>query len=272
MCLAKFVYWIVVLAMLLAVSGSALAHSEMEHIKLKVYMNPAGAPFSFFTDNLNKLHGIDIDIVREMQNRLGFELMDNRMYPLDDEFALERMLNKEIDFYGGGVPFNQEFSSKFAALPIYIKSSLGVLYSAKNHPNLRSVKDLKGFKIGVIEGSAAAKFVPQFGGATVPISNLSYAVFMVSQGRLDAIIYDRMILNDFAKTTGNRDFMILPDEFGKDLCQYTFYISKLSPYRRLLTSTLQNMLNDGTIDKILIKWGVEVKQPLVRKSRIKKTS
>lgn len=257
---------LMMLGMLVLSLNSAQANDDMAFSKLRVYLNPAGAPFSFFTDNLKVLNGIDVDIINEMQKRLGFEIADNRIYPLDPSQAIERMKNKQIDFYGGGLAFSPELLKNFAALPIYIKSSMAVMYSPTRHPTMKSVKDLKGLKIGVLQGSSAEKFVQQFGGVAAPVNNLSFAVFMVTQGRLDAIIYDRLILEDFAKLAGSKAHLkILPDEFGKDLCQYTFYISKLSPFRRNLTSTLQGMLNDGTINRILAKWGVEIKQPPVRK-------
>lgn len=248
------------------------ANDEMAFIKMRVYLNPAGAPFSFFTDNLKVLHGIDVDIIREMQNRLGFEIVDDRIYPLDANMAIQPMKDKKIDLYGGGLAFHPEFVRNFAALPIYIKSSLGVMFSQTHHPNIKSVQDLKGMRIGIVAGSHAEKFVKQFGGTVEPINNLSYAIFMITQNRLDAIIYDRMILEDFLKTSGAGQLLtVLPDEFGKDLCQYTFYISKLSPYRRLLTSTLQDMLNDGSVNRILAKWGFKIKQPPMRKPARTKT-
>lgn len=252
------------------ISCQAQADLEMQDARLTVFLNPAGSPFSFLQEDLSIMHGIDTDILRELQKRLGFEIRDNRMYPLEIGPALELKKKKEIDIYGGGVPFKSEYNRIFTHLPIYIKSSYGVMYSSKNHKEIKSTKDLKGLKIGVAEGASSAKFVEKFGATPVTITNLSYSVFQVANGELDGLIYDRIILNDFAKSMQHASLKVLDEEFGKEHCQYTFYISKLSPYRKALTYTLQDMINDGTVNRILKKWKVEVKKPVFKRRPPKK--
>lgn len=260
------------LLLLCSVVSSTLQASELEmsDARLSVFLNPAGPPFAFLKEDLSIMHGVDVDIILEMRKRLGFEFIDNRMYPLEVAQASILKDKKTIDLYGGGMPYKSEYVKMFAPLPIYIKSSLGVLYSEKIHTDIKSTKDLKGLKVGVAPNSASIGFVQKFGAEPVEITNLSYAVFKVLHGELDALIYDRIVLKDFAKSTQNASFKILDEEFGKEHCQYTFYISKLSPYRKALTTTLQDMLNDGTVNKILGSWGIEVKKPVFKRRATKK--
>lgn len=247
----------------------AHADGEMDKVYFKVYLNPAGAPFAAFTNDITTMHGVDVDIIQEMQRRLGFLLVDDRIYPLNPDAAIPMMRDKRIDLYGGGMGFDAALNREFATLPIYIKSSLGVLYSTTHNSDIKSTQDLKGKKIGVVKGSSAEQFVTKYGGEVVYENNLSYSIFMVTQGSLDAFIYDRLVLENFIKNVAVSNLKILPEEFGRNYCQYTFYISKLSPYRRALTKTLQDMLNDGTVNSILKKWGIEVKKPPVRKRKSK---
>lgn len=241
------------------------AEGEMKHVELSIYINPVGAPFAFFTDDIYTLQGIDIDIIKELQNRLGFTIKEDRIFPLSPEAAFAQMKNKQVDLYGGGMSYNQQYAREFAPLAIYVKSSLGVLYSTKFHPEIKSTKHLKGLKIGALPGRDTDKFVAKFGATLSQENSLAYAVFKVSQQRLDGLMHDRLILQDFAKTIKNPNIAVLPEEFGKNLCQYTFYVPKVSIYRRHLASAMQRMVNDGTITRILQKWGVEIKKPIYKR-------
>lgn len=245
--------------------GTAQADGEMKHVELSIYINPVGAPFAFFTDDIYNLQGIDIDIIKELQKRLGFTIKENRIFPLAPDAAFAQMKNKQVDLYGGGMSYNPQYVRDFAPLAIYIKSSLGVLYSTQFHPEFKSTKNLKGLKIGALPGRETDKFVAKFGATLSQENNLAYAVFKVSQQRLDGLMHDRLILQDFAKTIKNPSIAVLPDEFGKDLCQYTFYVPKVSIYRRHLAAAMQRIVNDGTMNRILHKWGVELKKPVYRK-------
>lgn len=240
---------------------SVYAANELEHVQLKVYLNPAGAPFSFFKGDLTHMHGIDVDIITELQRRLGFSLAEDRIYPLLPEQAFLRMDEGLIDIYGGGLGYNKIYANKYATLPVYVKSSMGVLYSKNQHSNINTTQDLEGLTITVLPGRHSEHFVEEFRAHLDVKNDLSFAIFSMAQGDVDAIIYDRLILDTFKNDVKVSGLELLPDEFGRELCQYTFYIPRLSPYRSLLTRTMLDMTYDGTIKRILKHWGVKVPEP-----------
>lgn len=237
---------------------SAYADNELKNVELAVFLNPLGAPFVFFKEDLTTLYGIDVDIVYELQKRLGFTLKENRIFPLLPTQGFEKMKAGGIDLYGGGLSHRPDYAKDFAPLTVYIKSSIGILYSSKHHPNFKSTKDFKGTTIGTMPGRDTDKYAQSFGAEAKLENNLSYAVFLVTQNRLDGVMHDRMILDDFARLIKVPSVAILSEEFGKSICQYTFYVPKVSPHRRYLAAAMQSMVNDGTVARIMKKWGVKV--------------
>lgn len=238
----------------------AQAAGEMKNICLSVYMYPIGSPSAFFKDNLTELHGVDVDIVKEMQRRLGFELKDDRIYPISYTDALIRLENHEIDLFGGGISYTAARAAKFDHTPIYIDSALGVVYSTIHNKGIKSVKDLKGLRIATdFSGSNGlyVRYIKQFGAEPVEMSNLSYALFMVAQGRIDGVLYDRLPIEDFAINVKEAYLSILDSKFGMEVSRYAFYMPKNAPYNKYLSETMQAMLDDGTIDRILKKWKVK---------------
>lgn len=256
--------WLATLGMLvgslglLFSAGTAHAQDELKHITLSVFMYPIGSPSAFFKEDLHKLYGMDIDIVKELQNRLGFELRENRIFPIDYSQAWPKLDNGEIDFLGGGLSFTNARAAAYDCTPIYLNSSLGVIYS-KDYNHFRSVNDLRGKKVGTDFKSASGEYLAylhKFGAEPVEINNMSLALFMVAQGRLDAIVYDRMPIEDFSLSVEGAHLSMLSDEFGEEHARYTFYMPKNGPHNAILKQTLQEMLDDGTIDRFLRKWNI----------------
>lgn len=239
---------------------SAQAANELKDATLSVYMFPIGSPSAFFKESPNEMYGVDIDVIKELQKRLGFDIKDGRIYPIPHTDGLAMLERNEIDILGGGLVYTKERLAKLDCTPIYINSGLGIVFSKKNHNKIRSIKDLKGLRIAVDPLSASGlhlKYVKQFGAEPVEISNITYALFMVAQGKVDALIYDRMPIEDFANSIEEASLETLSDEFGQDVGHYTFYLPKNGKYNKYLSQTLQEMLDDGTIDRLLKKWEIK---------------
>lgn len=235
-------------------SSVSYALGELENVTLTVYMNTAGAPQGFIEEDVRRPQGIDVDIVYELQRRLMFNLKENRIFPIDRDDALERLKNGKADLVIGGVSFTTERAKHYSFTNIIYSSSLGVMYSTTHNPEFRHLVDLKGKRIAVEGNSTSNKYVERFGAEVVPIENHILGYFMVSTGAIDGLIFDRPPLEDFARTVPSLHLAVLPDEFGTDACQFAFVLAKDSPYAHIITDTIEDMRDDGTLAKILKKW------------------
>ena len=242
---------------LLACSSLCHALGELENVTLDVFVNPVGAPMGFIEDSVNRPQGIDVDIVYELQRRLLFTLRENRIFPLARDAAFQRLEHGTADLVVGGISYTKERAEKYDFTPIYFRSCLSVVYSKRHHPEIKSLDDLRGLKVGIKRHSTTEAYVKQVGAQSVPFDNNFNALFAVSDGRLDALIYDRPAMADFVRVMKTLDLAVTNDIFGEDVCQFAFAMPKNSRRAFLINETLEQMLKDGTVDAILKRWHAE---------------
>lgn len=235
------------------------AKDELKDVRLSVFMYPIGSPSAFFKDDLKKMYGLDIDLVYELQRRLGFDFKDDRIFPIDYTDAMARLERGEIDLLGGGLSLNAQRAAKFEHTPIYLQSALGIVFSKKYHGNIKDFKDLRGLRIGTdfqsLEGGYV-EFIKKIGAEPVEVFDIPFAMFMTAQNRLDGVLYDRLPIEDFALNVKSAQLQTLDELFGMEYAQYTFYMPKKSPYRFFIIDAMQKMIDDGTVDRLLKKWKV----------------
>lgn len=247
----------VLAAGLMAYSSLSNAMGELENVTLDVYVYPAGAPLGFIEADVTRPQGADIDIVYELQRRLLFTLRENRIFPLQRDEAFKRLENGTADLLVGSISYTHERAQKFDFTPIYYRSCLAVVYSKRHHPEIKSMEDLRGLKVGFERGSTAASFIGATGGQGVPFDNNIMALFQVSDGQLDALIYDRPVVADFVREMKSLDLALTDDVFGEAAAEFAYAMPKNSPYSLLINDTFKAMMNDGTVDAILNKWHLE---------------
>ena len=238
----------------LSMSSGALAAGELKGKTLTAFVNPSGPPMAFLTNDLFHPQGIDVDIILELQKRLGFELTEDRIYPIAHVEGMRRIKDKKADILGGGISYTVARTKNYDFSPIYFESSLALMYSTKVNPGLKTLADLKGKNVGVQRNSTAESFASASGAKIHYFESNILASFFVAMGRYDAIIYDRPPLADFATVMDELNLDLTDDVFGQDACQYALMLQKDSPYRALIAKTMEEMFMDGTIDKIKSRW------------------
>lgn len=233
---------------------NTFALGELKGTTITALVNPVGPPFAFITDDVEHPQGIDVDMILELQRRLGFKLKEDRIFLDSFPEAMERVRTGRADILGGGVSYTVERTQEFDFTPIYYESSLALLYSTTHNPNIDSLKDIKGKTIGVQQGSTSAGYAERYGANTVLFNNVILAYFQVAMGRMDGIIFDRPEVADFARVMPSLSLSVTDDVFGTDECQFSLALTKNSKYRKIFAKTMEEMFMDGTIDAIKAKW------------------
>lgn len=247
---------VLLVAMFMGTSMCSIAHAEgeLKGKTLTAIVYPVGAPLAFLTDDLERPEGIDIDIILELQKRLGFKLKENRIFPDALLDGLNRVESGKADIMGGGISYTVARTEKFDFSPIYYESSLALLYSKRHNPDIKTLIDIKGKNIGVQKGSVSERYAAMFKANPIYFDNVVLAYFQVAIGKMDGVIFDRPETADFARVMHSLDLAITDDQFGDDECQLAFVLAKDSPYREIIAYTMEQMFMDGTIDSIKAKW------------------
>ena len=236
-------------------SAPAQAAGELEHATLTVVVSPLGAPQAFLKDSIIHPHGIDIDVIYEMQRRLGFKLKEDRIYAQEREDAFRRIRTGKADIFIGGISKTAERQKIYDFTPVYYASCLGMLYNPVRNPDVKDASDMKGLRVGVSLGSTSADYVKRMGGTPVPYTNSTLAYFQVYTGELDGVFFDRPPLAGFVNDMKFKEFAVTPEgPIGRADSQYAMVLTKDSPYTAIISKTLTDIIHDGTMQLILEKW------------------
>ncbi len=237
-------------------SNVANAYNELKGATLKIYVHPSNPPFSTVSKDYRSAVGLDIEIIEELQKRLGFSLEEDRIFPLLRADQLEKMKKGECDMLGGSMSFTKQRAQYMHFTPIYFDSGLGILYSKKyNGEKIKSLADLKGKRVVVINGSSAENFMKSLATSKIIVAqNFTKAALSVAYGRIDAFVYDKPILINFAKEMDHMNLGVTEDLFSRSSAQYAFALPKDSPYFEYIDREIQNMIYDGTMSDIISKY------------------
>lgn len=243
-------------ATFLILSTSTQAQDELKGKTLTVYLDISSPPISYVEGDFRYPKGFDVDIIHELQRRLGFELKDNRIFPLPRAKAIELTVQNKADIIGGAMSYTTERAKLFDFSPIYYLTGMSIMYSTKYSADANSLNNLDGKTVAVMKGSTAEGYVKR----VVPnakltiVTDIISAYFLVAKGEVDCVVYDRMPLVFFVKAMPHLNLAVSNDTFNQVDSQYAFGYPKNSPYSAIINREIRNMLNDGTMHKLASKW------------------
>lgn len=226
----------------------------LDGVTLKVVVETNNAPFAFLESSAARPVGFDIDVLYELQRLLGFELEENRFYPLSTAAGYDLLELKEADLLIGGIVLNEQRNTKADPTNIVFSSGLSYIYSKKNKV-INSPSSLKGAKVGVKPDSPAEYYVKSvLGSETVLFSNSVMAFYDLVCGKIDAVVADRPSLVYFSRTMPVFDLSVSDAVFDIYSGQFVFYLQKDSPYKEVFNKALKALEANGTMYKLRKKW------------------
>jgi polar amino acid transport system substrate-binding protein len=159
--------------------------------KLRVGAYP-GSPLSMVRDKSGEIHGISIDLGKELARRLGVTF-EQVTYSRIAEI-LDAMKRGEVDFTISNATASRALDVDFSE-PL-LSLELGFLVPARSP--IRDVDDIDkpGVRVGVTKGSTSERTLPKQlkNASVVPALNLGEAMQMLSTQQLDAFATNKSIL------------------------------------------------------------------------------
>lgn len=203
-------------------------------------------PFNF--EENGELTGFDMEIGEEIAKRLGLE-----PNPVTNPFEtiMQGLVGKKYDAIIGSMAYTKKRAEQAAFTEPYYYSG-GMIWVAKDNNDIKKPEDLKGKKIGVVAQSTyeepaktLSKNLQYYSSDVVALKDLTVG------GRLDAVITSDIVGFE-AKDNG---FEI--KEVGTPLWveQPSIAVRKENDkLREEIDKALQEMIEDGTYEKISDKW------------------
>ncbi|WP_181969920.1 transporter substrate-binding domain-containing protein [Paraburkholderia sp. DHOC27] len=123
---------------------------------------------------------------------------------------------------------------------------------ARLQSNIRGPDDLPGKTIGTAPGTTAADYLTQRGLPFVDVHSAAEGIQMLTQGDVQAIVYDAPTLQYWAAKRGNGVLAVVGPIFRPE--KYGIAVANGSALRKSINETLLAMYEDGTYEQIYSKW------------------
>lgn len=230
-----------------ATSTSALAAGD----KLNVVTDPSFVPFEMMNQDTGKMVGFDMDILRNVAKRAGF---DYTLKTMDFNGIIPALQAGSADMALAGITITKKREKIVDFSNPYYNSGLKLLVKSGDD-SIHKVADLKGKKVGTKIGSTSYDYLKKHlndspGITPYPGSADMYMALM--SGSVDAVFYDAPNVSYFAKTRGKGNVKTVGKLYEGQ--QYGIALKKGSPWLGKVNKALASMKADGTYDKVYKKW------------------
>ena len=230
-------------------------NSTIDKETLIVGIDDAFAPMGF-RDDSGKIVGFDVDLAKEVIERLGKEV---EFQPIDWSMKETELNSNNIDFIWNGYTITEDRKEKVDFSDPYLNNRQVIVILADS--NIKSKSDLKGKKVGAQNESSAvvamekeAELYASFdGGKAVTYEDNNQALMDLEAGRIDAVVADEILVRYYIKLKGEDKFNVLDDDYGNE--EYGIGIRKGdSKTVQAINNALNEMKEDGTMKEISEKW------------------
>lgn len=225
--------------------------------------------FGYLNKDTGNYYGLEIDIVNELAERLGYN--DITFVTVTPDDRKEMLLAGQIDLIAACYSIAETRLENFDFSPAYYDDA--VVAVVQNSSLITSIDDLKGGTFGTMAGSNAAPLLSQklydigFSDGIVKAANddnsnvtfstwhlLQFPSYQELSDALEVGVVDAMVLDGAIAHTYMNDKRTVLDGFEVAEQSYGIATQKGSELSALVADAVQDMLDDGTIKHLVDKW------------------
>lgn len=229
-------------------SSDDLLAKVQEEGKLLVGTEGTYPPFTFH-DETGELTGFDVEIAREVAERMGVEaeFLETQW---DGMFA--GLDSGRFDMVANQVGIREDRLESYDFSDPYITSA-AVLVTSEDETEITSFEDLEGKTSAQSLTSNYADIATSFGAELTGVEGFNQAIELLVSGRVDATVNDKISVLDFLNQRPDAPIQIADEsdeasqsglQFRKDSGAIVDEVNK----------ALAEMIEDGTYDEISQKW------------------
>jgi len=244
--------WVAAAAMAVAFATPALAQRT-----LKVGSTPTGVPFTFLDTKTNSIQGVMVDLITEIGKDAGFQV---QVEPMQFSTLIASLTSNKIDLISAAMfitPTRKEVID-FSA-PVYTYGE-GLIVPRADTKTYATLEDLKGQTVGAQVGTAFVDALKKTGlFAEVKIYDTIPDILRdVNTGRLKAGFADYPILA-YNLNQGSFPEARLVSSYKPTVTGSVGIGVRKSDQDLLkqVNASLAKLQANGTVDKILAKWGLK---------------
>ncbi|MDD3478027.1 MAG: amino acid ABC transporter substrate-binding protein [Candidatus Izemoplasmatales bacterium] len=205
-----------------------------------------------FVDDFGDLVGFDVDLAKEVANRLG---VDVQFLPIEWDSKVLELNAKTIDMIWNGLTITDARQLEMTFSEPYLANKQIVITAGGS--SIDTIADLAGLKVGVQISSAAeeavnANAIVDSLGELVQYDSYDQALLDLKNGVIDAVVMDE-IMGRYMISQTSDSFQIASEDFGDEEYGIGFRLGD-TDLAEMFNSALQAMRDDGTAAEISITW------------------
>ena len=207
-----------------AASLTLSASSSFARELLRVGTEPTFAPFEFLDTTKNEYTGFDMDLIRAVADKAGFDV---KIYNMGFDALIPALISGSIDVVAAGLSITPERAARIDFTTPYYTSGLSMLVQKANAKKFQKFSDLEGQRIAVQIGNTGADRAKSIKGAKVVTFNTTSDAFLdLAAGNSQAVILDRPVLAYFLKQQADTAKDLVMQPVIEDAQQYGFGVKK----------------------------------------------
>ncbi|UVJ40425.1 amino acid ABC transporter substrate-binding protein [Arthrobacter sp. CJ23] len=206
-------------------------------------------PFSFHAEGAGKLTGFDVEIAEAVAGKLGVKATFQETQ-FDGIFA--GLDSKRFDTIANQISINAERKAKYDFSTPYTVST-GVVVTKSDNSSINSFADLKGKSTAQSLTSNFYKMAVEAGANVQAVEGWAQAATLVRQGRVDAVVNDKLTYLDYAKSTPDSGLKIAAETTEKTDSAFVFRKGSTA-LAAAVDKALAELRADGTLATISTKY------------------
>lgn len=203
-------------------------------------------PFSY--NQGGKLTGFDIEVVREIGKRLGVQVQFVQV-PFDGIFAALKA--GRIDMVANQITVNPERKATYDLSTPYVDTT-GVVVTRKGEKGISSLADIKGRLAAESSTSNWGDIARKAGARTKTVEQLNLAMDLLSQGRVDVVVNDKLAVQNYLTTSGAKDVQVVAET--PDRSESAFVARKNTGFMPQIDTQIAAIRSDGSLKRIYDKY------------------
>ena len=205
-----------------------------------------------FKDNNGDYVGFDLDLAKEVADRLGYEFVAK---PISWDAKDQELESGNIDCIWNGFTISGR-EDKYTWTNAYMENNQVVVVNADS--DIKSLADLAGKKVAVQKDSSGLAALEENTALTETFGDLvqtdSYltALMDLESGGVDAIVMDEIVARYEIQTSG-KNMVVLDEAIASEEYGVGFLLGN-TELRDEVQAALDEMAKDGTLAEISNKW------------------
>lgn len=237
----------------------------MEGITLNVATTGTFAPFTYYDENGKDVIGFDLDVIKELQKLLGFEIANNEIPAMNAATITASITEGKVDMGLAALCATDERKQVMNFSDTYYEAGLIIAVNKETSPKeIKGLEDLKSGKytVAVETGSASHLYAKEIGIKEDCIKTYNegpIAFAALEDGKVDCFIQDEPGVSYYLKTKEDTKLTMIGEPFNQEESPYAIALSfdickKYTNIQEVINLALKELTDNGTMSKIETKW------------------